>query len=37
MEVFIRDEDKNGICYDLAEKNNSLDCKDHKQNYCKIS
>ena len=31
MEVFIRDEDKKwDISYSLADKNNSLDCKDHK-------
>ena len=31
MEVFIRDEDKKwDISYSLADKKNSLDCKDHK-------
>jgi hypothetical protein len=31
MEVFVKDEDKKwDISYDLANQNNSLDCKDHK-------
>jgi len=31
MEVFIKDEDKKwDISYDLANQNNSLDCKDHR-------
>ena len=31
MEVYVRDEDKKwDISYDLANQNNSLDCKDHR-------